>query len=164
VHEILRIDFRTTLRVMKEEMVAMRKIIIAALVLIILLAASGWAWGGYIFEDPIMVIGGHQVNVMIGQDVPQGETASAPTELNVLVPSNVPAQLVDPMGAVVSFRALGPQYGPVRISLVVVKVARTDQGHGYPVRITVSDDAGYSFTMSGRAGSQVVVPYIHWSR
>ena len=89
---------------------------------------------------------------------------SASDQVTVLVPKNVHARVVDPQGTIVSIQRIDAQFGHIRVSSVMVKAALTDKGHAYPVRVTVFDDAGYSLTMAGRAGEQVVVPYIHWAR
>ena len=140
----------------------MKKLAIFAIVVIVLLATSAPVWGGYIFEDPIFGIGDNVVNVWIAKDVPAGETVSHVTQVHMLVPRNVPARIINPLGCRVNLVHIGPQYGPLRISLAAVKVQKTDQGSSYPVQVTVFDDDGYSLTLPGRAGRFVVVPYIQW--
>jgi len=140
----------------------MKKFAILAIVVAVLLASSALVWGGYIFEDPIFAIGDNQVNVLIGKDVPAGETVSQITRVTMFVPRNVPARLIDALGCQVQLRQIGSQYGPLRISLAAVKVPLTDQGSSYTVQVTVFDDAGFSLTLPGRSGRWVVVPYIQW--
>ena len=141
----------------------MKKFAILAIVVTVLLASSALVWGGYIFEDPIFGIGDNQVNVLIGKDVPAGETVSRVTQVHMFVPRNVDARLIDPLGCQVRLTKIARQFGPLRISLAAVKVPRTDQGSSYTVQVTVFDDAGYSLTLPGRAGRTVVVPYIQWN-
>jgi hypothetical protein len=140
----------------------MKKFAILAVVVAVLLASSALAWGGYIFEDPIFGIGDNVVNVLIGKDVPAGETVSRITHVHMYVPRNVPSRLIDPLGCQVRLSKIAPQYGPLRISLAAVLVPRTDQGSSYRVQVTVFDDAGYSLTLPGWAGRITVVPYIQW--
>ena len=140
----------------------MKKLAIFAVVVIVLLATSAPVWGGYIFEDPIFGIGDNTVHVTALLSVPDGESVSRVTQVHMFVPRNVPARIIDPLGCKVNLIKIGPQYGPLSISLAAVKVQKTDQGSSYPVWVTVEDNAGYSLTLSGRAGRFVVVPYIQW--
>ena len=140
----------------------MKKLAIGVALLALLLALSALAWGGYIFEDPIFGIGENVVNVLVAKDVPQGETVSGVTTVYMLVPRNVPARVIDPLGCDARVIPTRPQWGPIRISLAAVRAAETDGGSSYPVRVTVFDDAGYSLSLPGRAGRWVVVPYIQW--
>jgi len=139
----------------------MKKLFAIALVVAVLLTFSGVAWGGYFFEDPIYAIGDNNVNVLIGRDTT--EPVSQLTMVNFMVPRNVPAAVLDPFDCMARVVPIGAQHGPFRISLAMVKAARTDAGHSYPVQVTVFDDDGYVLTMRGVAGSWVVVPYIKWA-
>jgi len=141
----------------------MKKFAILAIVVTVLFASSALVWGGYIFEDPIFAIGENQVNVLIGKDVPAGETVSQMTRVIMFVPRNVPARLIDPLGCQASLRRIGAQYGPLRISLAAVKAPKTDQGSTYTTQVTVFDDDGFSLTLPGRAGRWTVVPYFQWN-
>jgi len=138
----------------------MKKLLFLALILALLLGASATVWGGYFFEDPIFAIGGQTVNVFIGKDT--AVRVSDVTEVNFLVPRNVPARVLDPMGCTARVTPIGVQTGPLRISLAMVMVPLNDAGRSYPVQVTVFDDDGYSLTLNGRAGSWVIVPYIKW--
>ena len=136
-----------------------KRLALVAVVLGILLAATGPAWAGYFFEDPIFQIGDRTVSVMIGVDA-GSDTVSQPTQVRMLVPRNLAAAVLDANGCDTTLSFIGAQRGPYRICMVLVRVPRSDQGNSFPVMVTVSDDAGFSFTASGRAGSFVVVPYI----
>ena len=140
----------------------MRKWVILGVAVVALLAFSTMAWGGYIFEDPIFGIGDREVNVLVGMSVPEGETVSKPTKVYMLVPRNVPARVIDPMDCIARVVHIGPQYGPLRVSLALVKVPRTDQHSRFPIQVTLFDDAGYSLTLPGRSGRFMVVPYVQW--
>jgi len=78
----------------------MKKYALVALVIALILGVGATAWGGYIFQDPLVGIGDRTVNVLIGMSVPEGETVSQPGHLQVLVPRNVPARLIDPMDGI----------------------------------------------------------------
>lgn len=134
--------------------------LVSLLVVVLLLATSAWAWGGYIFQDPQIKIGDRTVNVLVAMDVPEGATVSRPSHLVAHVPRNVPAEVIDPFGWRVQVVPAAPQPGPTTVSILMVRVARTDRGASYPVQVTVFDDAGYSFTVNGHAGELIVVPYI----
>jgi hypothetical protein len=138
----------------------MKKFALASLLVIaLLLVTSAWAWGGYIFQDPQIKIGDRMVNVLVAMDVPEGATISRPSHLVAHVPRNVPAEVIDPFGWRVQVVPASPQSGPVIVSVLTIRVARTDRGQSYPVQVTVFDDAGFSVTVNGRAGELIVVPY-----
>lgn len=139
----------------------MKKFALASLlVIVLLLATSAWAWGGYIFQDPQLKIGDRTVNVLVAMDVPEGATVSRLSHLVVRVPRNVPAEVIDPFGWQVQVVPAPQQFGPTVVSILMIRVARTDKGQSYPVQVTVFDDAGYSLTVSGYAGHLIVVPYV----
>ncbi len=139
----------------------MKKLVLASLLVIALLfATSAWAWGGYIFQDPQIKIGDRTVNVLVAMDVPEGAAVSRPSHLVAHVPRNVPAEVIDPFGWRVHVVPAPPQAGPTVVSVLIIRVARTDRGDAYPVQVTVFDDAGFSTTVNGRAGELMAVPYV----
>lgn len=140
----------------------MKKLLAIALVLAALLTFSGVAWSGYFFEDPIYQIGDATVNVLVGRDT--SEPVSLPTQVKAFVPGNVSAAVVDPFDCIATVKQIGSQSGPLRVSLVMVRAARTDAGHAYPVQVTVFDNDGYVLTIEGHAGAWITVPYIKWVR
>ncbi len=139
----------------------MKKVALASLLaVVLLLATSVWAWGGYIFQDPQLKIGDRTVNVLVALDLPEGATVSRPSHLVARVPRNVPAEVLDPFGWMVQVVQSAPQPGPTTVSILMVHVPKADHGRSYPLQVTVFDDAGYSITVSGWAGQPLFIPYV----
>jgi hypothetical protein len=140
----------------------MKRLVLVGFVLLASLVFTVPAWGGWIFEDPVLNIGGHRVDVAVMLSLPSGQTVSSPTSVYMLVPRNVKSSIVEPMGCDVQLIPTAPQPGPLRLSFAMVKQPLTDNGHSYPIQVTVSDDVGFTLSVPGRAGAWIVVPYLQW--
>ena len=140
----------------------MKKLVILGIAVVALLAFSVPVWGGYIFEDPLFKVGEREVQVEVIMITPGEETVSKTTTVTMLVPRNLPAEVIDPLGCKARIRRIAPQDGPPFISLVQVKVPRkTDEGSMYTFSVEVRDDRGFKTTTPPSPSDQaIVVSYI----
>lgn len=111
---------------------------------------------GYNWEDPVFLVAGTQVDVLIASDVPEGETVSRPTRVFLFVPRNVQASIVDAGTLDVRLVKVGRYWGgPVPLHVIVFK-PRTDEGSRYPVSVTVRTGAN-EFPAQGTSGIPIHV-------
>jgi hypothetical protein len=131
--------------------------IVLTLVILALAATTSWAWAGYIFQDPIFRINGETVSVAINSDVPNGQTVSRQTNVTLVYPKNVTADVVDPFDCDVSLLKMPRVEAP--ICVIAVRVPRTDRLRSYPVEVTLTDESGTTVRATGMAGQMIYLRY-----
>ncbi|MGQ9458310.1 MAG: hypothetical protein ACUVWW_00110 [Anaerolineae bacterium] len=142
----------------------MRKPWLLLMVLVLSLATSVVALAdegpfgdeGYNWEDPVFLVAGTRVDILIASDVPEGETVSRPTRVFLFVPRNVQASIEDAGTLDVRLVKVGRYWGgPVPLHVIVFK-PRTDEGSQYPVSVTVRTEVK-EFPAQGTSGIPIHV-------